>query len=172
MKQSHKFFSPLQERWKTTLLFTFGVQHVIEEFIPHLRQNDDYRYLGDIFFVYLDLPPSPESSLDDPPIPRSGDLDILAKEEAVGTARDTEVVQVIFPGPPLGRRVNLSAVSVLRLHTQVDGLPEVNELQTGLSPGARFCKKETKKESTHLVAGLCRTRKLSGLMSAWTILVL
>ena len=143
MKQFHKFFSPLQKRWKTTLLFTFGVQHVIEEFIPHLRQNDDdYRYLGDIFFVYLDLPPSPESSLDDPPIPRSGDLDILAKEEAVGTARDTEVVQVIFPGPPLGRRVNLSAVSVLRLHTQVDGLPEVYELQTCLRPGTMVCNKE------------------------------
>ena len=90
------------------------------------------------FLVYLDLPPSPESSLDDPPIPGSGHLYILAKEEAVGAARDTEVVQVIFPGPPLGRGVNLPAVSVLRLHAQVDGLPEVYELQTCLRPRVRF----------------------------------
>ena len=47
MKQSHKFFTPLQKRWKKTFLFPFGVQHVIEEFIPHLRQKryDYYIYL-------------------------------------------------------------------------------------------------------------------------------
>ena len=66
MKQFHKFFSPLQKRWKTTLLFTFGVQHVIEEFIPHLREKR-LKISRCSVSVYLDLPPSPQSPLDDPP---------------------------------------------------------------------------------------------------------
>ena len=58
----------------------------------------------------------------------------MAKEKTISTARDPKVVEVIFARPPLGGRVDLPGVSVLRLHTQVYGLPEVYELQTGLRP--------------------------------------
>ena len=82
--------------------------------------------------THLDLPPPPELALDGPPALGGGHLDVLAKQEAVGAARDAEVVQV---------ELALSAVcvpvrvgTIIGLQSNIHRLAKVYQLQTGLGP--------------------------------------